>query len=90
MEENLREIKSKIEKLREEINHHNYLYYVLDAPEISDAEYDKLMHALRDLEKQYPQFITLDSPTQRVGAAPVQAFGIVEHRIPLTVSGRCR
>ena len=82
MAENLEEIKEKIEKLREEINHHNYLYYVLDAPEISDAEYDKLMHALRDLETKYPQFITPDSPTQRVGAAPVQAFGIVDHRIP--------
>jgi DNA ligase (NAD+) len=83
MAEMLDEIKSKIAKLREEINHHNYLYYVLDAPEISDAEHDKLMHALRELEKQHPQLITPDSPTQRVGAAPVEAFGIVEHRIPL-------
>ncbi len=83
MTEELEEIKSKIEKLREEINHHNYLYYVLDAPEISDAEYDQLMHALRNLEERYPRFVTPDSPTQRVGAAPVQAFGVVEHRIPL-------
>jgi DNA ligase (NAD+) len=83
MAETLNEVKSKIAKLREEINHHNYLYYVLDAPETSDAEYDKLMHALRDLENQYPQLITPDSPTQRVGAAPVEAFGIVDHRIPL-------
>jgi DNA ligase (NAD+) len=79
----MEDIKSKIEKLKEEINHHNYLYYVLDAPEISDAEYDKLLHALRDLEQQYPQFITPDSPTQRVGSAPVEALGIVEHRISL-------
>src|SRR5512136_1542461 len=83
METNLEEIKSKIEKLRDEINHHNYLYYVLDAPEKSDAEYDKLMHALRELEKLHPQFISPDSPTQRVGATPVPALGIVEHRIPL-------
>lgn len=83
MSENLEEIRQKIEKLREEINHHNYLYYVLNSPEISDAEYDELMRTLRKLEEQYPQFLTPDSPTQRVGAAPVEAFGIVEHRIPL-------
>src|ERR1035437_6447839 len=83
MDENLDEIKSKIDKLREEINQHNYLYYVLDTPEIGDAEYDKLMHALRALEAKFPQFVTPDSPSQRVGAAPTQALGIVEHRIPL-------
>ena len=83
MEESLKDIKLKIEKLREEINHHNSLYYVMDAPEISDAEYDKLMHHLRDLETRYPQFVTADSPTQRVGAAPALAFEIVEHRVPL-------
>ncbi len=83
MAENPNEIKEQIETLREEINHHNSLYYVMDSPEISDAEYDKLTHKLRDLESKYPQFITPDSPTQRVGSAPVQAFGIVEHRIPL-------
>ena len=80
---NMEDVRSRIEKLREEINHHNYLYYVLDAPEISDAEYDKLMHALRNLEKEHPELITPDSPTQRVGSAPVEALGIVEHRIPL-------
>lgn len=83
MEESLKDIKLKIERLREEINHHNSLYYVMDAPEISDAEYDKLMHHLRDLETRYPQFVTADSPTQRVGAAPALAFEIVEHRVPL-------
>lgn len=83
MPKSLEDIKSKIDKLREEINHHNYLYYVMNAPEVSDAEYDQLMHTLRDLEKQYPQLITPDSPTQRVGAAPAQAFAVVEHRIPL-------
>jgi DNA ligase (NAD+) len=77
------EIKSKIEKLRAEINHHNYLYYVQDNPEISDAEYDRLMQELKRLEEAYPQFLTPDSPTQRVGAAPLEAFGVVEHPLPL-------
>jgi DNA ligase (NAD+) len=76
-------VKERIEKLRAEINHHNYQYYVLDSPEISDAEYDGLMRALEGLEEKYPQFLTPDSPTQRVGAAPVEAFGVVEHPLPL-------
>ena len=79
----LDEIKARIDKLRAEINHHNYRYYVLDSPEVSDAEYDELMRQLKQLEEQYPQFITWDSPTQRVGAPPVEAFGIVEHPLPL-------
>ncbi len=79
--------KERIEKLRAEINRHNHLYYVLDSPEISDAEYDELMLELRRLEEQYPQFVTPDSPTQRVGAAPVEAFGIVEHPMPLLSLG---
>ena len=62
------DIKSEIECLRAEIERHNYLYYVLDAPEISDAEYDVLMQKLRRLEQQFPQFLTPESPTQRVGA----------------------
>lgn len=77
------EAKQRIEKLRELINYHNYRYYVLDSPEISDAEYDELMRELKELETRYPQFITPDSPTQRVGAAPVEAFGVVEHPQPL-------
>lgn len=77
------EIKSKIEKLRTEINRHNRLYFVLDSPEISDAEYDNLMRELKQLEEKYPQFLTTDSPTQRVGAAPLEAFGVVEHPFPL-------
>jgi len=83
----LDEIKNNIEKLRAEINHHNYRYYVLDSPEISDAEYDELMRELKQLEEQYPQFLTPDSPTQRVGAAPVEDFGVVEHPIPLLSLG---
>ncbi|MCK4863630.1 MAG: NAD-dependent DNA ligase LigA, partial [Dehalococcoidales bacterium] len=81
------EAKVKIEKLRAEINHHNYRYHVLDSPEISDAEYDDLMRELKQLEEQYPRFLTPDSPTQRVGAAPVEAFGVVEHPQPLLSLG---
>jgi DNA ligase (NAD+) len=81
------EVKKRIEQLRAEINHHNYRYYVLDSPEISDAEYDELMRELKQLEEQYPRFLTPDSPTQRVGAAPVEAFGVVEHPLPLLSLG---
>ncbi len=83
----LNEAKQRIEQLRAEINHHNYRYYVLDSPEISDAEYDELMGELKQLEEKYPQFLTPDSPTQRVGAAPVEAFGVVEHPLPLLSLG---
>jgi DNA ligase (NAD+) len=79
----LDKIKDRIEKLRAEINRHNYLYYVQDSPEISDAQYDSLMQELRELEVKYPQLVTPDSPTQRVGAAPVEAFGVVDHLLPL-------
>ena len=81
------EASQKIEKLRSEINHHNYRYYVLDNPEISDAEYDDLIRELKQLEEQYPQFLTDDSPSQRIGAAPVEAFGVVEHPQPLLSLG---
>ncbi|GAH85292.1 unnamed protein product, partial [marine sediment metagenome] len=81
------EVKKRIEQLRAEINRHNYRYHVLDSPEISDAEYDELMRDLKQLEEQYPQFLTPDSPTQRVGAAPVEAFGVIEHPRPLLSLG---
>ena len=84
---NLDKVKERIEQLKAEINHHNYRYYVLDSPEISDDEYDELMRELKRLEEQYPQFLTPDSPTQRVGAAPVEAFGVVEHPLPLLSLG---
>jgi len=77
------EAKQRISKLRELINHHNYRYYVLDSPEISDSEYDELMRELTRLEETNPELVTPDSPTQRVGAAPVEAFGVVEHPQPL-------
>ncbi len=80
-------IRQRIDGLRGQINHHNYRYYVLDSPEISDAEYDLLMRKLEQLEVEYPQFLTPDSPTQRVGAAPVEAFGVVEHPLPLLSLG---
>jgi DNA ligase (NAD+) len=77
------EINQKVDRLRELLNHHNYRYYVLDNPEVSDAEYDKLMLELKHLEEQYPELVTPDSPTQRVGAAPIEAFGVVDHLQPL-------
>ena len=79
----LDKVKQRIEELREVINHHNYRYYVLDSPEISDAEYDELMRELRQLEAEHPELVTPDSPTQRIGAPPVEAFGVVEHPQPL-------
>jgi DNA ligase (NAD+) len=72
--------RAEIEKLREQINHHNYLYYVLDAPELTDAEYDALMRRLETLEAEHPELLTPDSPTQRVGAKPSEKFDIVVHR----------
>lgn len=78
-----KQIEKRIEDLRSQINYHNYRYYVLDEPEISDAEYDALMRELKELEESYPSLITEDSPTQRVGAAPLEAFGVVEHPYPL-------
>jgi DNA ligase (NAD+) len=79
----LKKIKERIEQLKAQVNYHIYRYYVLDSPEISDAEYDGLVRELQRLEGKYPQFLTPDSPTQRVGAAPVEAFGVVEHPRPL-------
>jgi len=75
--------RQRIEELRKTINHHNYRYYVLDSPEISDAEYDELMRELKQLEAEHPELVTPDSPTQRIGAPPVEAFGVVEHPEPL-------
>ncbi|MBI3921340.1 MAG: NAD-dependent DNA ligase LigA [Armatimonadetes bacterium] len=76
-------IAEELRQLRDEINRHNHLYYVLDAPEISDAEYDQRMRRLMELEERHPELVTSDSPTQRVGAAPLEAFGAVAHRVPM-------
>lgn len=75
--------KEKIEKLRETIRHHEYRYYVLDEPEISDAAYDRLMHELQELEAANPKLITPDSPTVRVGGAPREGFQTVRHARPM-------
>lgn len=75
--------KKRIEELRQAIDHHNYRYYVLDDPEISDAEYDRLFSELKQLEEIFPDLQTPDSPTQRVGAAPLAAFRTVAHAVPM-------
>ena len=73
----------RVGKLRDDLHRHNRLYYVLDQPEIGDAEYDELMRELRQLEEQYPDLVTPDSPTQRVGAEPAKEFAEVQHPVPL-------
>jgi DNA ligase (NAD+) len=78
-----KDLEKKIEILRETIRHHEYLYYVLDQPEISDAEFDKLMQQLKDLELEHPELITPDSPTQRVGGKPREGFVKVPHSSPM-------
>jgi len=73
----------EIESLRREIEHHEHLYYVLDAPEITDAQYDRLMNRLKALEAEHPELITPDSPTQRVGGKPKDGFAKVAHSRPM-------
>jgi DNA ligase (NAD+) len=77
------EVQARIEALREEIDYHNRQYYVYDDPKIPDAEYDRLMRELQALEADYPQLVSADSPTQRVGGEPLKAFPEVVHRIPM-------
>lgn len=76
-------IQHQIEALRTQIRHHNHLYYVLDDPQIPDAEYDRLFRELQALEGAHPELITVDSPTQRVGGAPLSEFGSVRHELPM-------
>src|SRR5581483_4094932 len=76
-------VTEEIEELREQLRHHEHLYYVLDQPEISDAEYDRLMRRLEELESQYPDLITPDSPTQRVGGKAREGFVKVRHSSPM-------
>jgi DNA ligase (NAD+) len=78
-----KDVEKKIESLRGKIRHHEYLYYVLDQPEISDADFDKLMRQLKDLEAEHPELITADSPTQRVGGKPREGFVKVPHSSPM-------
>lgn len=77
------QLQQQLEHLRAALRHHEYQYHVLDAPEVPDAEYDRLMRELRALEEQHPELITPDSPTQRVGAAPLSAFSQVRHEVPM-------
>ena len=80
MAKDLDKARTEADKLRDQINRANHLYYVLDSPEISDAEYDVLMRRLEELEASHPALVTPDSPTQRVGAAPSEKFAVVHHR----------
>ena len=77
------EAERQIEQLRQQLHHHNYRYHVLDDPEITDAEYDQLMRRLQELEGAFPDLVRPDSPTQRVGAAPLETFGTVLHSLPM-------
>jgi len=79
----------KIQKLREQINFHNHRYYVLDDPEVPDAEYDRLLRELEKLEAEHPGLISEDSPTQRVGAQPLESFDQVRHEVPMLSLGNC-
>ena len=74
---------AQVRALREQLHHHAHCYYVLDAPEIPDAQYDHLFQALQALEQQYPEYITSDSPTQRVGGMALQSFASVRHAVPM-------
>ena len=78
-----RDVRQEVERLRREIEHHNYRYYVLDDPLVSDAEYDTLFRRLEQLEAEHPELASPDSPTQRVGAMPLEKFETVRHRHPM-------
>ncbi len=73
----------RAEELRDEIRHHEHLYYVMDAPEISDPDFDELMNELKQLEAEHPELLTPDSPTQRVGGKPAEGFQKVRHSRPM-------
>jgi DNA ligase (NAD+) len=79
----MKDAEKKIAALREKIRHHEYLYYVVDQPEISDGEFDKLMRELKDAEAKHPELLTADSPTQRVGGKPREGFVKVRHSSPM-------
>ena len=80
MNKTIQGIQTRVEKLKEAINHHRYLYHVLDRQEISDAALDSLKHELAELEKQYPEYASTDSPTQRIGGQPLDKFAKVVHK----------
>ena len=76
-------VRRRVEELRAELRRHEHLYYVMDAPAISDAEYDALMNELKKLEAEHPELLTPDSPTQRVGGKPAEGFRKVKHSRPM-------
>ena len=80
-------VQQRAAELRTELQQHNYQYYILDAPTIPDAEYDRLFRELQDLEAQYPELITADSPTQRIGSTPLSAFQRIKHKVPMLSLG---
>ena len=86
-ERDAQQAKLRVEELRSQVNYHDIRYHVMDSPEIADAEYDALMRELRELEGRFPELITPDSPTQRVSGQPIEAFGVVEHRLPMLSLG---
>ena len=73
----------ELETLRDQINHHNHLYHSLDSPEILDSEYDQLFRRLKELEAEHPELVVSDSPTQRVGSAPLESFSQIAHELPM-------
>src|SRR5688500_4084444 len=79
----IHDIRKRVEKLRAEINEHNYRYYILDDPVILDVEYDRLLRELQAIEAEYPDLITQDSPTQRICNTPAKAFKEVKHVVPM-------
>jgi DNA ligase (NAD+) len=83
MSADITQLTAQAEKLRQQLEHHNYRYYVLDDPEIPDIEYDRLLRELQSIERAHPELVIPESPTQRVGAQPLEAFAQVEHRIPM-------
>src|SRR5205823_7542988 len=78
-----KDVQQRLDELREQVNHHLYRYHVLDEPEISDAEYDRLYDELKALEEEHPELVTPDSPTQRVGAPASGRFQKVQHLTPM-------
>ncbi len=82
-------IKREIDELTEKLHYHNYRYYVLDDPEISDAEYDRMFDRLQKLEREHPQYRRPDSPTQRVGAEPSEKFKSIKHNVPMLSLNKC-
>ncbi|MGQ9653894.1 MAG: DNA ligase LigA-related protein, partial [Thermodesulfobacteriota bacterium] len=82
-EDSREKARARMEELRDAIRYHDYRYYVIDSPEISDAQYDAMFRELQELERAYPDWVSPDSPTQRVGAPPLEKFGTVAHAQPM-------